>query len=122
MRFGVSERRACRIAGQHRSTQRLVRTPTSDDEQALRAFLRRFAKDRPRWGWRRAAKQARREGPTVNDKRIVKAGRKVGHLRRSKSGPPFWCRRVRCDPELRHDHRKGRITLLLEQQRDSGRS
>jgi len=54
--------------------------------------------------------------------RRVKAGRKVVHLRRSKSGPPFWCLRVRCDPEQRHDHRKGRITLLLEQQRDSGRS
>jgi putative transposase len=37
---------------------------------ALRAFLRAFSTKRPRWGWRRAAKQARREGWRVNNKRI----------------------------------------------------
>jgi putative transposase len=57
-RFGVSERRACRVVGQHRSTQRLEPPTPPDDEAGLRDFLRMFAKRRPRWGWRRAAKGA----------------------------------------------------------------
>jgi len=77
-RFGVSERRACNVAGQNRSTQRFVAKALSDDEQALRAFLRSFARARPRWGWRRAAKQARREGRRVNDKRIQRLWRDEG--------------------------------------------
>jgi putative transposase len=77
-RFGVSQRRACRVAGQHRSTQRLDPPTPSADEQRLRAWLRTFAKARPRWGWRRAAKQARREGFVVNDKRIQRLWRDEG--------------------------------------------
>ena len=77
-RFGVSERRACRVAGQHRSTQRLAAPAPSQEELGLRAWLRDFAKSRPRWGWRRAAKQARREGWAVNDKRIQRLWRDEG--------------------------------------------
>jgi putative transposase len=77
-RFGVSERRACIVIGQHRSTQRLTVVPPPDDEVALRAFLRAFSITRPRWGWRRAAKQARREGWRVNDKRIQRLWRSEG--------------------------------------------
>lgn len=77
-RFGVSERRACRLAGQNRSTQRFVAKRPSDDDKSLRAFLRSFARARPRWGWRRAAKQARREGHSVNDKRIQRLWREEG--------------------------------------------
>ena len=74
-RFGVSERRACRLVGQHRSTQRLGPPVPSDDEVELRRFLRDFSRRRPRWGWRRAAKQARREGWRVNDKRVQRLWR-----------------------------------------------
>ncbi len=77
-RFGVSQRRACRVVGQHRSTQRLDPPTISDDEVELRAFLRAFSKERPRWGWRRAAKAARREGRPVNDKRIQRLWREEG--------------------------------------------
>jgi putative transposase len=77
-RFGVSQRRACRVAGQHRSTQRLDPPTITDDEAELRAFLRAFSKERPRWGWRRAAKQARREGRAVNDTRIQRLWREEG--------------------------------------------
>ncbi len=77
-RFGVSQRRACRVVGQHRSTQRLAPPTPSDDEAELRAFLRAFSKERPRWGWRRAAKQTRREGRVVNDKRIQRLWREEG--------------------------------------------
>lgn len=64
--------------GQNRSTQRFVAKAPSDDDKALRAFLRNFARERPRWGWRRAAKQARREGRVVNDKRIQRLWRDEG--------------------------------------------
>ncbi len=87
-RFGDSQRHACRVVGQHRSTQRLAPLTPSDDEIELSAFLRGFSKDRPRWGWRRAAKAARRAGWQVNDKRIQRLwraeGLKVPHRKRKK--------------------------------------
>lgn len=66
----MSERRACRVIGQPRSTQRLPAPVPTDEELALRAFLRDFARRRPRWGWRRAATAARKAGWVVNNKRI----------------------------------------------------
>ena len=69
-RFGVTERRACRVVGQPRSTQRLKAPLPPDDELALRAWLRSFSKDRPRWGWRRAAVEAKKAGWRANHKRI----------------------------------------------------
>jgi putative transposase len=48
-RLGLSERRACRYAGQHRSTQRRELV-TVEDDAALRAVLRRISRKRPRWG------------------------------------------------------------------------
>lgn len=87
-RFGVPQRRACRVIGQHRSTQRLEAPAPSNDEVELGAFLRAFSKERPRWGWRRAAKAARREGRHVNDKRIQRLwrdeGLKVPYRKRNK--------------------------------------
>ena len=77
-RFGVSQRRACKVVGQHRSTERLVAPTPSDHDLELREWLRMFSKARPRWGWRRAAKQARREGRQVNDKRIRRLWREEG--------------------------------------------
>jgi len=77
-RFGVSERRACRVVGQHRSTQRREPRLISDEELQLREFLRDFSRRRPRWGWRRAAKAARRAGWVVNDKRIRRLWRDEG--------------------------------------------
>ena len=68
--FGVSQRRACLVVGQPRSTQRLAPPVPGDEELALRAFLRDFSRRRPRWGWRRAARAARDAGWRANDKRI----------------------------------------------------
>jgi hypothetical protein len=64
--FGVSERRACTVVDQPRSTQRLTPPVPADDDLALRAWLRR----RPRWGWRRAAVEAKKAGWRANHKRI----------------------------------------------------
>ncbi|CAM3931985.1 IS3 family transposase [Mycolicibacterium frederiksbergense] len=77
-RFGVSQRRACTVVGLHRSTMRLTPAPVTTEEAELRAWLRRFSTDRPRWGWRRAAKMARRAGWTVNNKRIRRLWREEG--------------------------------------------
>jgi putative transposase len=76
-RKGLSERRACQIVGQHRSTQR--RAPcVGQDDAALRARLRKFSKDRPRWGYRRAHTQLREEGWAVNRKRVQRLWREEG--------------------------------------------
>jgi putative transposase len=77
-RFGVSERRACKVVGQHRSTQRLEVPVAAADEAWLRQRLRDFSKRRPRWGWRRAAKELRRSGHRINNKRIQRLWREEG--------------------------------------------
>jgi putative transposase len=77
-RFGLSQRRACRVVGQHRSTQRLAEPAGDDDEQRLREFLRDFARRRPRWGWPPAATDARNAGWQVNDKRVRRLRRDEG--------------------------------------------
>ena len=77
-RFGVSERRACTVVGLHRSTMRRQPPQVTTEEAELRAWLRKFSTDRPRWGWRRAAKMARRAGWQVNNKRIRRLWRDEG--------------------------------------------
>jgi putative transposase len=76
--FGVSQRRACRVVGQHRSTQRLAPPAPANEEVRLRQWLRAFASRRPRWGWRRAADGLRREGWAVNHKRVRRLWRDEG--------------------------------------------
>ena len=52
-RFGVSERRACRVVGQHRSTQRLTPRPRPEAEEKVRRRLREIARGqrlRSSWG------------------------------------------------------------------------
>lgn len=66
------------MVGQHRSTQRLDPPVVADDEVELRAWLRAFSTRRPRWGWRRAAKELRREGRRINDKRVQRLWREEG--------------------------------------------
>jgi putative transposase len=73
-RLGVSERWACRVVGQHRSTQRHDPTRSGDDA-ALLAELRQFSKDRPRWGYRRAHHHLRQQGWEVNRKRVQRLWR-----------------------------------------------
>ncbi len=51
-RLKLSERRACEIAGQHRSTQRHEPKVAADDA-ALRRRLREISEAHPRWGYRR---------------------------------------------------------------------
>jgi len=76
-RLGLSERRACRIAGQHRSTQRHELKHASDDA-ALRARLREISENKPRWGYRRAHARLLEEGWSLNRKRIQRLWRSEG--------------------------------------------
>ncbi len=57
---------------------RMRQPPVTAEETELRIWLRRFSTDRPRWGWRRAAKMARRAGWKVNNKRIRRLWRDEG--------------------------------------------
>jgi putative transposase len=65
----VSERRACRALGQHRSTQRKV-PRGRDDEAALLADLVELARRYGRYGYRKIAALLRAAGWLVNDKRV----------------------------------------------------
>lgn len=88
-RLGVSERWACRVTGQHRSTQR-YEPAVAEDDGALRAELRAFAAQRPRWGYRRAHHHLRTEGWEVNRKRVQRLWREEGlrvPVRRRKRPP-----------------------------------
>jgi putative transposase len=76
-RLGVSERRACRITGQHRSTQR-HRSPAHDRDDALRDELRRLSRAHPRWGYRRAWASLREQGWEANRKKIQRLWREEG--------------------------------------------
>lgn len=80
-RFGVSERRACRVVGQWRSTQRRPARPMPVVDEKLRRRLRVFVRRHPRLGWRKAHDVVRREGFVVNHKRLRRLWREEG-LRR----------------------------------------
>jgi putative transposase len=74
----VSERRACRLLGQHRSTQRYAKVPP-DYELRLVARMNELAAAHPRWGYRRIWSLLRDEGWRVNRKRIERLWRLEGH-------------------------------------------
>ena len=76
-RLGLSERRACRVTGQHRSTQR--RAPVrGHGDGALRAELHALSRAHPRWGYRRAWATLRERGRGVNRKRVQRLWREEG--------------------------------------------
>ena len=75
--LGVSERRACQVLGQHRTTQRkLPRTP--DDEVALTADIVALATAYGRYGYRRITALLHHAGWVVNAKRVQRIWRREG--------------------------------------------
>jgi putative transposase len=75
--FDVSERRACRVLGQHRSTQR--KTPRDRaDEAALTADILAFASQYGRYGYRRITAMLHGKGWLVNVKRVERIWRREG--------------------------------------------
>jgi putative transposase len=74
----VSERRACRVVGQHRSTHRYERV-VPEYELRLVARMNELAAAHPRYGYRRIWALLRGEGWRVNRKRIERLWRLEGH-------------------------------------------
>ena len=74
----MSERRVCRVLGQHRSTQR--RVPAGrDDEELLIADVTELARQYGRYGYRKIAELLRSTaGWIVNDKRVERIWRREG--------------------------------------------
>jgi transposase InsO family protein len=76
-RLGVSERRACRVLGQARSTQRHA-PRVREDEGRLVARIVELARAYGRYGYRRITALLRREGWRVNAKRVERIWRQEG--------------------------------------------
>jgi transposase InsO family protein len=76
----VSGRFACRVTGQNRTTQRRppAATTPADPDAGLRAWLRDWARNHPRRGFRPAYHDARAEGWQVNHKKAPRLWRDEG--------------------------------------------
>jgi putative transposase len=76
-RLGVSERTACRVLGQPRSTQRKLPTKP-DDEERLTTEIVELARRYGRYGYRRIAALLRQAGWRANRKRVERIWRREG--------------------------------------------
>lgn len=76
-KFDASERRACEVIAQPRSTQRYTGQP-KEDEPKLVARMLELVRQRPRFGYRRITALLRGEGWAVNVKRIYRLWRREG--------------------------------------------
>ncbi len=75
--LGVSERRACRAIGQHRSTQRYEPLEKEEEKRLVQEMLALVAKH-PRYGYRFVWALLRKAGWQVNRKRIYRLWRQEG--------------------------------------------
>lgn len=75
--FGVSERRACRVLDQSRSTHRRRAARTEKDD-ALKAALLTKVRLFPRWGYRKMTHVLKNEGWQVNHKRVHRLWTELG--------------------------------------------
>jgi putative transposase len=75
--YGVSERLACRVLGQHRSTQRKI-PKQPEDEAALTADIIALATQYGSSGYRRITALLREAGWLVNTKRVERIWRREG--------------------------------------------
>jgi len=101
----VSERRACRAAGQARSTQRYA-VRVADDEAALVGRVVELASEYGRYGYRRVTAMLQREGWRVNHKRVERIWRAEGLKvpRRQPKRKRLWLADGSC-VRLRPEHR-----------------
>ncbi|HEX2239081.1 MAG TPA: IS3 family transposase [Gammaproteobacteria bacterium] len=128
----VSERRACRALGQHRSTQRKLPRGREDEAQ-LTADLIELARQYGRYGYRKIAALLRGAGWLVNDKRVERIWRREGlkvPARQPKRGR-LWlsdgsCLRLRAEhpnhvwsydfvEDRTHDGRKFRMLNVIDE-------
>jgi putative transposase len=74
----VSERRACRVLGQPRSSQRRTPVEPTEEEILLRARIVELASAYGRYGYRKVTGRLRLEGWCVNPKRVARIWREEG--------------------------------------------
>ena len=77
VKYGVSERRACKVLGQHRSTQRKPRKIRRDEEALTQAIID-LATQYGRYGYRRITSELEKQGWHVNHKRVERIWRREG--------------------------------------------
>ena len=77
-RFRVSQRRACRLAGQNRTSQRWPVPVVGIEEQKLRRRICELARRHVRWGRRLVYRRLRLEGWSANHKRVQRIWREEG--------------------------------------------
>jgi transposase InsO family protein len=97
-KLDISERFACKVLDQHRSTQRKV-PRTTDDEVALTADITALARQYGRYGYRRITALLRAEGWRCNHKRVERIWRCEG-LKVPARHPPLvfhWLRQRNLD-------------------------
>ncbi len=75
--FEISERRACKVVKQPRSTQRYESKKPKTDALLVTA-VRRVACEEPRAGYRTVTKLLRREGMSINEKRVHRIWKQEG--------------------------------------------
>jgi putative transposase len=75
--LGVSERRACRTLGQHRSTQRKVPQGRADEERLTHDIIE-LADQYGRYGYRMVTGLLNNAGWRVNHKRVERIWRREG--------------------------------------------
>lgn len=75
--YRISERRACTVVGQARSSQRYKVHPRNDECSLVRQMLE-LVKQYPRYGYRRIAALLRRESWKASDTRIYRLWRREG--------------------------------------------
>ena len=130
--LGVSERRAGRVLGQPRSTQR-HRPCVPDDESRVVGRLIELAPQYGRYGYRRIAALLRGEGWRVHHKRVARLWRREGLnvpqkqptrgrlwltdgsciRRRPESRHPVWA--YDCVAERTHDSRLVKILTVVDE-------
>ena len=76
-RFEVSERRACRVVGQLRSSQRYVSVKVGKDAALVERMVT-LSTENPPYGYRRVWALLGREGWAVNKKRVQRLWREAG--------------------------------------------
>ena len=125
--FKVSERRVCRVLGQHRSTQRRLPSGRADEERLVTDMIE-LTRQYGRYGYRRIATLLRDAGWQVNDKRVERLWRREGlkvPIRQPKKGR-LWLNdgagvRLRPSIAIMSGHTTLCIIVLMTAER-SGRS
>lgn len=75
--FEISQRRACAVLGQPRSSQRFVSEPRGDEAELVTRMLQ-LSRERPRFGYRRIASLLRAEGWRASHTRVCRRWRREG--------------------------------------------